>query len=123
MRRVLPQPDLRGDLHEHFEPLDRQIDVEGRETRRFLPGVSGSSFPAPYTGTLPPVGYPGHFLVKRVTNAGTIRLKKRLLFLSNALLQHVVGLEAVDDGIWSIHFCRVLLGRVDERDYVIRPRL
>src|SRR5688500_12277943 len=74
-----------------------------------------------YTGTLPPVEYPGHFLVKRVTNAGTIRLKKRLLFLSNALQQHPVGLEEVDDGIWSIHFCHVLLGRVDERDYVIRP--
>jgi putative transposase len=73
-----------------------------------------------YTGTLPPVEYPGHFLVKRVTNAGTIRLKKRLLFLSNALKQHPVGLEEVDDGIWSIHFCHVLLGRVDERDYVIR---
>ena len=35
--------------------------------------------PRPYTGALPPVEYPGHFLVKRVTNAGTIRLKKRLL--------------------------------------------
>jgi transposase InsO family protein len=73
-----------------------------------------------YTGRLPPVDYPGHFLVKRVTNAGTIRLKKRLLFLSNALQQHPVGLEEVDDGIWSIHFCHVLLGRVDERDYIIR---
>jgi putative transposase len=76
--------------------------------------------PRPYTGVLPPVEYPGHFLVKRVTNAGTIRLKTRLLFLSNALQQHPVGLEEIDDGIWSIHFCHVLLGRVDERDYVIR---
>jgi len=74
-----------------------------------------------YTGALPPVEYPGHFLVKRVTNAGTIRLKTRLLFLSNALQQHPVGLEETDDGIWSIYFCHVLLGRVDERDYVIRP--
>lgn len=22
--------------------------------------------------------------------------------------------------VWSIHFCHVLLGRVDERDYIIR---
>src|SRR2546422_2081070 len=64
-----------------------------------------------YTGTLPPVEYPGHFIVKRVTNAGTIRLKKRLLFIANALKQHPVGLEEVADGIWSIHFCNVLLGR------------
>ena len=73
-----------------------------------------------YSGALPPVEYPGHFIVKRVTNAGTIRLKKRLLFIANSLKQHPVGLEEVDDGIWSIHFCHVLLGRVDERDYIIR---
>jgi transposase InsO family protein len=76
--------------------------------------------PRAYTGTLPPVEYPGHFIVKRVTNAGTIRLKKRLLFIANALKQHPVGLEEVADGIWSIHFCHVLLGLVDERDYIIR---
>jgi hypothetical protein len=35
-------------------------------------------------------------------------------------LQHPIGLEEVADGIWSIYFCRVLLGRIDERDYIIR---
>jgi hypothetical protein len=84
------------------------------------PAVLYRPSPRPYTGALPPVEYPGHFLVKRVTNAGTIRLRKRLLFLANALKPHPVGLEEVDDGIWSIHFCHVLLGRVDERDDVIR---
>jgi len=76
--------------------------------------------PWTYTGGLPPIEYPGHFIVKRVTNAGTIRFKKRLLFLANALKQHQVGLEEVDDGIWSLHFCHVLLGRIDERDSIIR---
>ena len=73
-----------------------------------------------YSGCLPPVEYPGHFIVKRVTSAGTIRLRTRLLFLAHALKQHPVGLEEVDDDVWSIHFCSVLLGRVDERDYIIR---
>jgi transposase InsO family protein len=78
------------------------------------------SSPRAYTGELPPLEYPGHFIVKRITNAGTFRFKQRLLFIAHALKQHTVGLEEVDDGIWSIHFCQVLLGRVDERDYVIR---
>jgi transposase InsO family protein len=73
-----------------------------------------------YMGVLPPIEYPGHFTVKRVTNAGTIRFKKRLLFIANSLKQHSVGLEEIDDGIWSLYFCQVLLGRIDERDYVIR---
>lgn len=73
-----------------------------------------------YTGTLPPIEYPGHFIVKRVTNAGTVRLKKRLVFIANSLKQLPIGLEEVADGIWSIYFCAVLLGRIDERDYIIR---
>jgi putative transposase len=74
----------------------------------------------PYTGALPPLEYPGHFLVKRITNAGTFRFKKRLLFIAKPLKQHTIGLEEVADGIWSIYFGRVLLARLDERDYVIR---
>ncbi len=74
----------------------------------------------PYPRLLPPIEYPGHFLVKRVTNAGTIRFKKRLVFIANSLKQLPIGLEEVADGIWSIYFCRVLLGRIDERDYLIR---
>ena len=76
--------------------------------------------PRPYPTQLPPLEYPGHFLVKRVTNAGTFRFKHRLLFIANALKQHHIGLEEIDDGIWSIHFNRVLLARLDEQDYTIR---
>jgi len=76
--------------------------------------------PRPYPERLPPVEYPGHFLVKKVTNAGTIRLKHKLLFLANPLRQHPVGLEETDDGIWSIYFCHVLLAKVDERDMIVR---
>ena len=84
------------------------------------PGAFYRPSPRAYPEQLPPLEYPGHFLVKRVTNAGTFRLKYRLLFIANALKQHHIGLEEVDDGIWSIYFGRVLLARLDERDYIIR---
>lgn len=90
---------------------------------QFLGGRTPASIyhPSPrlYTGGLPPIEYPGHYIPKRVTNAGTIRFKKRLLFIANSLKQQVLGLDEVDDGIWSIYFCNVLLARVDERDYVL----
>jgi putative transposase len=69
----------------------------------------------PYPAQLPALEYPGHFAVKRVTNAGTIRFKTRLLFLANALKQHHVGLEESDDGVWSLYLGAVLLGKIDER--------
>src|SRR5947208_2435175 len=101
-----------------------RAEYNDERPHQFLKGATPASryrtSPRLYTGTLPPIEYPGHFIVKRVTNAGTFRFKKRLLFIANALKQHTIGLEEVDDGIWSIHFCRVLLGRVDERDYIIR---
>jgi transposase InsO family protein len=76
--------------------------------------------PREYTGTLPALEYPGHFLVKRVTNAGTFRFKDRLLFIANALKQHHIGLEETGDGVWSIYLHTVLLARLDERDHIIR---
>jgi putative transposase len=80
------------------------------------PGHHYTPSPRPYPERLPPLEYPGHFIVKRVTNAGTFRLKHKLLFIANALKQHHIGLEEIDDGVWSIYLGTVLLGRVDERE-------
>jgi len=55
-----------------------------------------------------------------VTNAGTFRLKDHLLFIANALKQNLIGLEEIDDGIWSIYLCNVLLAHFDEHDFIIR---
>ena len=71
--------------------------------------------PRPYPDRLPALEYPGHFAVKMVTNAGTIRFKHRILFLANALKHHHVGLEETGDGVWSLYLGAVLLGRIDER--------
>ena len=84
------------------------------------PSACYTTSPRSYPERLPPLEYPGHFIVKRVTNAGTFRLKHKLLFIANALKQHHIGLDETDDGIWSIYFGTVLLGKVDERDMIIR---
>lgn len=84
------------------------------------PGSCYTASPRPYPERLPPLESPGHFLVKRVTNAGTFRLKHKLLFIATALKQQEIGLEETDDGIWSIFFGTVLLGKVDEREMLIR---
>lgn len=73
-----------------------------------------------YPSALPPIEYPGHFLVKRVTNAGTFQFKDRLHFIANALKTHHIGLEEINDGVWSIYLGSVLLARLEERDHIIR---
>jgi putative transposase len=64
--------------------------------------------------------YPGHHLVRRVSNAGTFRFKSRQLFLSDTWLQERIALEETSDGIWSIYFYDVLLARLAERDFKLR---
>ena len=74
----------------------------------------------PFPERLPIPEYPGHFLVKRVTDAGTFRFQQRLLYIANALVNQHIGLEETDDGVWAIYFNTVLLATLDERDFIIR---
>ena len=75
--------------------------------------------PRVYPTRLPPLEYPGHFLVKKITTGGTFRFQSRLLFLAKPLSGYHVGLEEIDDGVWAIYFNTILLATFDERDYVI----
>jgi transposase InsO family protein len=83
------------------------------------PGSRYTSSPRAYRRRLPPIEYPRHFLVKKVTTAGTIRFQRRLIYLANSLVDQPIGLEETDDGIWAIYFNTVLIGTMDERDGIV----
>ena len=68
----------------------------------------------PYPDRLPEPEYPGHFEIRRVSRNGGIRWKKGWVNISHALLEENVGLEEVADGIWSLYFGPLLLGRFHE---------
>ncbi len=70
---------------------------------------------ASYPRHLPPLEYPGHWEIRRVSPNGCISFKRKALFLSDALTGQKVGLEEIEDGLWSFYFGPVLLGRYDER--------
>ena len=63
--------------------------------------------------------YPAHYLVRRVSRAGTIRVLNRQFFLSSTLKEHYVGLEEVDTGIFDIYFCFYQIGRYDVEQNVV----
>ena len=71
--------------------------------------------PRPYPERLPDPEYPGHFEVRRVRSGGEIKFKGGMQFVSQALAGELIGLEPIDDGIWSVVFINTLLGRLDER--------
>jgi len=57
--------------------------------------------------------YPPHFLVRRVSRAGTIRVFHNQVFVSNTLHGDYVGLEEVSDGVYDLYFCFYQIGRYD----------
>jgi transposase InsO family protein len=77
--------------------------------------------PRPLPAHLPPLEYPGHCEIRRVSNFGCISWAGRRVFLSNALAGEDVAFEAVDDGLWTLRFASVVLGRFDERHCRLQP--
>lgn len=71
--------------------------------------------PRPFPSRLEELSYPGHYEVRRVRSSGEIKWQGNWLFLSQTLGGEIVGLEETDDGIWSVNFGPILLGRYDER--------
>jgi putative transposase len=71
--------------------------------------------PRPFPRRLPDLVYPGHYHLRTVGGNGAIRWRTQTIFLTHALEGQVVGLHEIDDGIWSIVFSDVELGRWDER--------
>jgi putative transposase len=71
----------------------------------------------PYPNREPSIEYPGHLEIRRVSRNGGVRWAKRWLNISSVLAEENVGFEEIDDGIWSLYFGAVLLGRFDERKF------
>ncbi len=69
---------------------------------------------------LPEPEYPAHAEIRRVSRCGTFKMKGHQRFLSQALANEPVAFEEIADGVWSLHFYAVELGRFDERDYQLK---
>lgn len=74
----------------------------------------------PYPQRLEEPEYPAHFENRKVRSNGCIKWRGTNLLVSHVLSGEHIALEEVNDGIWSVHFGPVLLGRMDERDGRIR---
>jgi transposase InsO family protein len=84
------------------------------------PAAHYHASPRPFPRRLPPLDYPGYAEVRRVDQNGNVSWR-RPLFVSVALADQAIAFEEVDDGIWTVSFATVVLGRFDERQHRIHP--
>ena len=114
-----PQRDQR-DQQARFDAFGTQFNLErphealGQNT----PASLYSPSPRPLPPQLPEPVYPGHFLrcasataVRLLSKSSRFRFHHRQVFLSEALIDEYIGLEETGEGVWSLYFYDVLLGR------------
>lgn len=70
---------------------------------------------------LPPLEYPGHMEVRRVSTTGCISWGGVQVFLAAPLAGECVAFEEVADGLWTVRFADVALARYDERQRTFHP--
>lgn len=68
-----------------------------------------------YPKRLPEIEYPSYFDRVKVQRSGVTYWGGLTIYLGNLLAGEVVGIEAIGDGVWEVHFGPVRLGRFDER--------
>ncbi len=64
---------------------------------------------------LPPIEYPSHYELRRVSKNCGIRWKHKRVCVSQVLAGEYVGLEEIDDGVWDMYYGPVWLGRFFEK--------
>ena len=72
-----------------------------------------------YPDVLPPIEYPEHFEVRKVSTNGGIRWHSRWINISSALGNEFIGLEPIGPALWQIYFGPTTLGWFDEELFVI----
>ncbi len=101
-----------------FERFQREYNTErphealGQRTPLEAYHASPSAYPA----RLPAIEYPGHYEVRRVAHNGCMFWQRDYLFVTRVLTNEYIGLEEIDEGVWSVYFGPLLLGRFDERE-------
>ena len=91
-----------------------------------FPGCPPSPDPSPpftqisrHYHVLPPLEYPDHFEVRKVSTNGGIRWHARWINISSALGNEFIGLEPIGPALWQVYFGPTTLGWFDEELFVI----
>jgi transposase InsO family protein len=91
---------------------DRPHEALGQQTPASLYVPSSREYPERLP---PPQGYPEHWEKRSVRHNGEIRWQGGYIYLSQALAGQEVGLEAIGESQWAVHFETLHLATFDER--------
>jgi len=102
----LTEQQLRFDRFRREYNDERPHESLDQET----PASRYSPSPRVFPSSLPETIYPAHFEVRVVTQSGAINFRARRFQLSTALTNQEIGLEEIDDDLWTVSFGPLVLG-------------
>lgn len=75
-----------------------------------------------WNGRLTSPDYADDVTVRRVRKNGEIRWRCGLVYVNSALTGEPVGLTETEEGGWTVHYGPILLGTVNAKGKLVRPR-
>jgi transposase InsO family protein len=96
-----------GQIYNHERP-HAALDMR-------MPAEVYQRSPRPMPAKLEDPDYPGHYETRRVRTSGCIKWRGALLFVSEALTGELLGLEEIDEDVWSVWLDRFLIARLNDR--------
>jgi len=97
-------------FREEFNNVRPHQSLDGRRPSELLKPCA-----RPYPRRLASVEYPAHYETRSVRSKGDMKWQGRQVFIGESLIGERVGLVEIDDGVWSVYFSTIELGRYDER--------
>jgi putative transposase len=89
---------------------DRPHEALGQEP----PATVYRSSPREMPSKLPPIEYPAHFHIRRVSDNGGIKWKDIWVNVTKVLALEHIGFEEIDTDLYDVFFGPVLIGRFDK---------
>ena len=113
---IPPERDIRAQQRRFDSFRTEYNEIRPHESLgQKTPGSVYVSSPRRMPGKLSSFDYPLHFEIRRVSgNNSCIRWKNKFVFVSRALGGEYIGLEEIDDRMYNLYFCEMLVGRFNE---------
>jgi transposase InsO family protein len=113
-----PPSGNRGAQQRRFNRFQRVYNEERPHEALGMkpPGACWKPSLRPFPSKLSEPTYSRSALKRMVSSGGTFAVHHQPIYLSTALSGHWIALEETDNGVWSITFHDVVLGRYDEQE-------
>lgn len=100
-----------------FDRFQEEFNTERphEALQQATPAACYTASPRAYPARVPPLEYPAQCEVRRVSVNGGIRWHNHWVNVSHVLGGEYIAFDEVDDGLWTVHFGGLLLGRFHER--------